>query len=554
MTEEQEHIGKEIPLSWFTRSLRKYAPLYIELVFVAICLRLISLVEPFVFQVIIDRILPFQREASLIVVVAIFAAVSVFQMGFRVLSSLLGILTANIVTRDFGSRIFDHLFKLPFSHFRRWNVGETIARVSETDTIRNFLVGTSTGVFLDLLFVFIYMFVMFSLSVPLTWIVLAALPLQALIYIGFGPFLRKRLRKQFDAGAAHQTQMVENISGIAAVKALSAEHQMLDRLNGTLARTLHAGYRVATLNIWSSQLSYVVRRTVKISVIFYGATLVFSGHLTLGQLIAFHLISEKVADPIANFSGLWEAWQNIKVSRQRLGDIVNADMEPFDNLPLLPKNVDASLALENVSFGYVPGKLILDSFEFKAEPYTLSLIVGPSGIGKSTFGRLVAGIDTPNEGTVRLGGLNIAKYEPHDVRSKIAYIPQEPYLFSGTLRENLLIGHDDASDAEILDALKTAAADQLVEQLPLGLDTHIGERGSALSGGQRQRIAIARSLLKKPKVIVMDEPTSALDDVAQRRMAAELEIIKSRSTLIIITHRPEVFENPDQVIDFERLI
>ena len=220
----------------------------------------------------------------------------------------------------------------------------------------------------------------------------------------------------------------------------------------------------------------------------------------------------------------------------------------------MPKNVDASLALENVSFGYVPGKLILDSFEFKAEPYTLSLIVGPSGIGKSTFGRLVAGIDTPNEGTVRLGGLNIAKYEPHDVRSKIAYIPQEPYLFSGTLRENLLIGHDDASDAEILDALKTAAADQLVEQLPLGLDTHIGERGSALSGGQRQRIAIARSLLKKPKVIVMDEPTSALDDVAQRRMAAELEIIKSRSTLIIITHRPEVFENPDQVIDFERLI
>lgn len=520
----------------------------------AICLRLISLVEPFVFQVIIDRILPFQREASLIVVVAIFAGVSVFQMVFRILSSLLGVLTANIVTKDFGSRIFDHLFKLPFSHFRQWNVGETIARVSETDTIRNFLVGTSTGVILDLLFVFIYLFVMFSLSVPLTWIVLAALPLQALIFIAFGPFLRKRLRKQFDAGASHQTQMVENISGIAAVKALSAEKQMLDRLNGTLAKSLDTSYRVTTLNIWSSQLSFVVRRTVKISIIFYGATLVFQGQLTLGQLIAFHLISEKVANPIASFSGLWEAWQNIKVSRQRLGDIVNTDIEPFDAQPLLPPGVDAELRLDQITFGYTEDTLILSDFGFVAQSGSLSLIIGPSGIGKSTFGRLAAGIDVPLKGSVSLGGYDIAKHEPHDVRSKIAYIPQEPYLFSGTLRENLLIGHETASDEELFDALRVAAADQLVAQLPLGLDTDIGERGSALSGGQRQRIAIARSLIKQPKVIIMDEPTSALDDAAQRRMASELERIKQHTTLIIITHRPEIFESPDQIIDFERLI
>ena len=548
-----DNNGREIPLSWFTRSLWKYTPLYIELVFLAICLRLIGLVEPFIFQVIIDRILPFQREASLIVVVAIFAAVSLFQMGFEVLASLLGILTANKVTREFGSRIFDHLFKLPFSHFRKWSVGETMARVSETDTIRNFLVGTTTGVFLDLLFVVIYLGVLLSLSAPLTMIVLIALPLQALVYFAFGPFLRQRLRVQFDAGAKHQTQMVENISGIAAVKALSAEGKMLERLDQTLGNSLYASYRVGILKIFSSKLTFVIERSVTISIIYVGANLVFAGQITLGQLIAFHLLAEKVTAPIANFSKLWESWQNIKVSRQRLGDIVNSDMEPFNKRPKLLPSVEPRLTFENVDFSYVDGSPILKDFNFEAAPNSLTLIVGPSGIGKSTFGRLASGIDIPSEGKVLLGGENIAKYDPHDVRTKVAYIPQEPYLFSGTLRENLLIGEESATDADIDDALKIAAADTIVTRMPMGLDTHVGERGSALSGGQRQRIAIARSLLKKPKVIILDEPTSALDDVAQQKMAEELEGLKATTTLIIITHRPSIFGEPDQIINFEKL-
>ena len=545
--------GREIPLSWFARSLWKYTPLYVELVFLAICLRLIGLVEPFIFQVIIDRILPFQREASLIVVVAIFAAVSLFQMGFEVLSNLLGILTANKVTREFGSRIFDHLFKLPFSHFRRWSVGETIARVSETDTIRNFLVGTTTGIFLDLLFVIIYIAVLLSLSVPLTMIVLIALPLQILVYFAFGPFLRQRLRAQFDAGAKHQTQMVENISGIAAVKALSAEGKMLERLDQTLGNSLLASYRVGILNIASDKLTFIIERGVTISIIYVGANLVFVGEITLGQLIAFHLLAEKVTDPIASFSKLWESWQNIKVSRQRLGDIVNSDMEPFNERPKLMPSIEPRLTFENVDFAYIEGSPILKSFNFEADPNSLTLIVGPSGIGKSTFGRLASGIDVPSKGNVLLGSNNIAKYEPHDVRTKVAYIPQEPYLFSGTIRENLLIGEEHATEADIDEALRISAADTLVSQMPIGLDTHVGERGSALSGGQRQRIAIARSLLKKPKVIILDEPTSALDNVAQKKMAEELERLKATTTLIIITHRPDVFGQPDQIIDFEKL-
>ncbi|MDR5876027.1 peptidase domain-containing ABC transporter [Halomonas sp. CUBES01] len=541
----------EIALSWFGKTLWKFTPLYIELIFLAICLRLIGLVEPFIFQVIIDRILPFQREASLLVVAAIFVAVSLFQLGFEVLSDLLGLLLANRVTRELGARIFDHQFKLPFGHFRKWSVGESMARVGETDTIRAFLVGTTTGVLLDVVFVFIYIGVLFTLSVPLTLIILVALPIQFLIYFGFGPFLRRRLRAEFDAGAQHQNQMVESIAGIDSIKALSAEKKVLERLDKTLHASLNASYRVGLLQIWSSKLLFVIQQAITISIIYFGAQSVFAGEMTLGQLIAFHLLAGKVTEPIERFSGLWEEWQNVRVSRQRLGDIVNSPMEPFSTLPRLPTKIEARLEFRDVEFHYAPASPVLRHFNFCAEPNTLTLVVGPSGIGKSTFGRLASGIDVPDSGEVLLGGENIAQYEPHDVRTRIAYVPQEPYLFAGTVRQNLTLGDDEASDEAIERALRISAADQLVAQLPEGLDTDVGERGSGLSGGQRQRIAIARSLVRGPKVIILDEPTSALDAQAQRQMAAELHKLKHETTLIIITHNPNIFGDSDQTVDFE---
>ncbi|MCV3272030.1 peptidase domain-containing ABC transporter [Roseobacter sinensis] len=543
-----------VPLSWFGQTLWKFTPLYVELVFLAICIRLLGLVEPFIFQVIIDRILPFQREATLIVVMAVFAAVSVFHIGFNILSSLLGMLTANRVTRELGSRIFEHLFRLPYSHFRKWPVGETIARVSETDTIRAFLVGTTTGVVLDLLFVVIYLGVLYTLSPLLTAIVVASLPLQAFVYFIFGPFLRRRLRVQFDAGARHQSRMVESIGGIASVKALSAEDKMLGGLRETLGDTLDAGLRVGKLRIASSNLIYAVSQTLTILIIFIGAREVFAGALTLGQLIAFHLIAEKVASPISNFSGLWEKWQNIKISRQRLGDILLSEPEAFEALPRLPADVEPELRFEQVDFAYQPGTPILTEFSFTAKARSLSLVIGPSGIGKSTFGRLASGIEAPTGGRITLDGHDISEHEPHDVRTRIAYVPQEPYLFSGTVRENLSLNVGaDVSEAVIADALRTAAADAMVARLPLGLDTQVGERGAALSGGQRQRIAMARSLLNAPRVLILDEPTSALDGAAQAQMVAEIERLKATMTVIVITHRPDVFATPDQVIDFEAL-
>lgn len=548
----RDSVG-EVSLSWFGETLWKHTPLYAELIVLAICLRLIGLVEPFIFQVIIDKVLPFQREATLTVVMAIFASVTVFQIGFGILSGYLGIIASNRITLELGGRIFDHLFKLPFAYFRRWNVGEILTRLSETDTIRNFLVGTTTGVLLDLLFVVVYLAVIFTLSDTLAWLIVAALPIQAIVYFVFGPFLRVRLRKQFDASASHQSRMVEAITGIAAIKALSAEHQVVKGVTGTLADILATRQRVGRLDIASGQLVFVVERGLTILIFLVGSKLVFAGDLTLGQLVAFYLISEKVAGPISNFSALWERWQNIRVSRQRLGDILNTSTEPFAVLPKLPTHAVPHLKFSNVTFSYVADIPIIRNLNFEARPCTLSLIIGPSGIGKSTFGRLAAGIETADAGSVTLDGHVLSEHDPHDVRATIAYVPQEPYLFEGSLRDNLLLACQEASEEEIRAALTGAVASEFVARLPDGILTRVGERGMALSGGQRQRLALARALITRPKVLVLDEPTSSVDEATQMRFAQQITRLKADMTIVLITHRRDIFTGVDQVIDFEAL-
>ena len=551
MTPNTSRPGQGVPLSWFSTTLRKHSLLYVELTFLAICVRLIGLLEPFVFQVVIDRILPFQREASLIVVIVVLIGANLFSLGFNLLAAFLGVSVANRLTSELGRRLFDHLFRLPLRHFRRWPVGETLSRIGETDTIRGFLIGVTTGASLDLLFIGVYFMVLLSISGKLTMVVAFALPLQALLYMCFGPVLRKRLRAQFDAGSHHQARMVENLSGMTAVKALTAEGAMLSRLSETLAQTLNASRRVYTMNAVSGQLLGLCEKGIFIGVIYIGAQQVFAGELTLGQLIAFQLIAEKIAAPIAGFSKLWQDWQNLRISRQRLGDILNSEQEKFGSGSVFPDDIEPRLAFQGVSFGYGPDEPpVISGLDLSLEPRTCTLVVGPSGIGKSTFGRLAAGLEEPQSGIITVGGQDLAAFEPESLRSRVVYVPQEPYLFSGTLRENLLLRTPDASDAEILDALRISAAGELVFRLAQGLDTEVGERGSALSGGQKQRVAIARAILQKPAILILDEPTSALDEAAQHRLVSELMQLRKQLTVIVITHRPDVFAGADRVIDF----
>jgi len=543
----------EVPLNWFGATLWRYLPIYAELIVIALCLRMLGLVEPFVFQVVIDRVLPFHREATLVVVAVLFAAASLFQVGFSVLSGYLGLVVSNRLTQELGVRLYAHLLRLPLGHFRRWNVGETLARMSETDTIRAFIVGGTTGTIIDLVFVVITLGVLFAISPTLTLIVILTLPIQAMVFLGFGPFLRRRLRAQFDAGAWHQSRIVESLTGITTIKSLGAEGRIEERLGESLAATLSAALRVGILNVLNGQAIFSVERLLTVAILFVGAGLVFESELTLGQLVAFHLLAARVTGPIGNFAGLWEGWQNVRIARQRLADILMREPEGIEGRPLLPARIEPSLSLERVSFAYPDGPLVLDSVNALIPACALTLIVGPSGIGKSTLARVICGLEVPTSGDVFLGGHNIAMHDLVDVRRRIAYVPQEPLLFAGTIRDNLVLDDPAIDDAAIASALAAVGVDEMVARMPFGLDTQVGERGTALSGGQRQRLAIARAIVREPAILVLDEPTSALDQETQAKLSTRLTALTATTTIVVITHRPDVFSDPTAVIDFETL-
>ena len=538
-----------VSLSWFWETLKHYKFLYLELIALTVFLRLLALVEPFVFQVIIDRILPFQREESLVVVALFFGIATAFTIAFNICSAWLRTSTANRVIRDVAHRTFDHLFSLPLSFFRNYQVGELIARISETDTIRNLLVGTSITVIIDSLFVIVYFGILYQLSPTLTLIVAAVIPFQILTFVGFGPFLRSRLRESFDTGAKHNARLVEYLSSTNTIKSLNLKRHITDNLRPTLLASLNSAFHLRKIQVFSSQTVFATNRVMTICIVFIGAKAVFEGSMTLGELIAFHLIAGNILGPVQNFSSLWESWLNLGVSRQRLGNILCEPKEDHDALPALTKMVSGELKLNNLCFGYSEDSILFTNLSETFADCKLTLICGPSGVGKSSLGKLIAGLEKPLSGTITLSKRNLSEFDPESIRNSIVYVPQKTELFSGTIRSNLDVKNSNLSDKELINALSLVGADGFVLNLPNQLENEVIDGGINLSGGQRQRLGLARAILLSPAVLVLDEPTSSLDFNLQKIVATGLAELSTRITVVVITHHQDSFCNVDKIIN-----
>ena len=537
---------------WIVQSARAVTPQLVELVVLASISRGVGIVQPLVFQALVDKVFPFHRVASLEIVIAVLAVAMLFATVSNALYNLLSAWVANSVTFRLGNRIFRHVIHLPLTVLQKYQIGDTIERIGEVDNVRATLTGSVAEHVADLLFSVIYLLVLANISTTLTFFVIVSVPIQIGAFNLLGPFLRSRLQEWFLAKSDHYSRLVEGYGNSVVVKALGAETHFADNVTDTLARGLSTGWEVAKIRTLNNAIGEAVGGLSGIFIIYVAAGMIFQGQLTLGELIAFHLISEKVAGPVKSLSTVWEKWMGFGVSQARLDDFVNIPTEQSPPRPPLIKADSPVLAAENISFSYGDDHDVLSGFSAKFRPCMVTVLVGDSGCGKSTLGKLLAGFYTPSKGRIVLGGRDISLFDPVSVRRVVSYVPQEPVLFNGTIESNVRMSNPNISEADVAHALRISACEGFVSRLPSGVKTTLGASGQKLSGGERQRVALARSLALKPDVLVLDEPTSSLDDEAAKTVMTTLMDIARHATVIIITHRPDLVPGETDVIEIHR--
>ncbi|WP_016948864.1 peptidase domain-containing ABC transporter [Anabaena sp. PCC 7108] len=546
----QETPQERFGLRWFLPYLSKYRRVLIEVFIASFFVQLAALANPLVIQLIIDKVIVQNSISTLNILGVLLLAVGVFEAILTTLRTYLFVDTTNRIDMSLGSQIIDHLLRLPLRYFERRPVGELSTRINELENIRQFLTGTALTVGLDALFSIVYIVVMLFYSWKLTVVGLGTIPLFVVITLIAAPTVSRQLRAKAERNAETQSYLVEVMSGIQTVKAQNIELRSRFSWQERYARFVAAGFKTVITSTLANSTSQFLNKLSGLLVLWVGAYLVLQGELTLGELIAFRIISSYVTSPILRLAQIWQNFQETGLSLERLSDIVDTPQEAEidrNNIPL--PAISGAVKYENVSFRFAPsGPLQLNnvSLDFSAGKFVG--IVGQSGSGKSTMMKLLLRLYNVESGRILIDGYDIGKVELYSLRRQIGVVPQDPLLFDGTVQENIALTNPEATTEDIIEAARIAVAHEFIMNLPNGYNTRVGERGSALSGGQRQRIAIARSILQKPKLLVLDEATSALDYPTERQIGLNLARAFQGTTVFFITHRLNTVSNADTII------
>lgn len=538
--------------SWFIPAVVKYRRLLLEVLLVSLVLQVFGLVPPLMFQVVMDKVLVNRAYSTLNVVCVALLVSSVFEVLLTGLRNYVFSHTTNRIDVELGARLFRHLLTLPLAYFEARRVGDTVARVRELENIRSFLTGQALTAVIDLIFSVIFLGVMCVYSVWLTLIVAISLPVYAIVSMTLNPMLRERLNRKFARGADNQSFLVEAVSGIQTVKAMAIEPQFTRRWDNQLAAYVSSSFRVNSLSNVGQQLIQLVGKTVTLATLFFGAKFVIDGKLTVGELIAFNMMSQRVAAPVLRLAQLWQDFQQVGISMLRLGDILNSRTELPQSRQALPA-VKGDVSFEDIRFRYRPdGQPVLDGVNLTINAGEIVGIVGRSGSGKSTLAKLLQRLYVPENGRVRIDGIDLALADPAWLRRHIGVVLQENLLFNRSIRDNVAVTDPGASLEVVIHAAKLAGAHEFISELPEGYDTIVGEHGSTLSGGQRQRIAIARALVTNPRILIFDEATSALDFETERVIQNNMRAMCHGRTVIIIAHRLSAVRHANHIIAMDK--
>ncbi len=545
---------REFDIRWFIPALVKYRKLFGEVLLASFFIQLFALITPLFFQVVMDKVLVHKGLSTLEILALGFFVVIVFDAILGGVRNYVFSHTTNRVDVELGARLYNHLMGLPLPYFEARQVGQSVARVRELDTIRNFITGSALTLCIDLLFTIVFFAVMFYYSVTLTLIVLATIPLYVILSLVITPILRARLDKKFQYGAENQSFLTESVTGVETVKACALEPQMQRRWEEQLARYVNASFSTQYLGNIANQIAGFISKLTTLGIIFFGAYAVMAGDMTVGMLVAFNMLAGRISGPILKLVQLWQDFQQAGISIKRLGDILNTPREPgFNpNRSTMPQ-LKGEVRFDQVRFRYRPdGPVVLDGINLQVQPGEVIGIVGRSGSGKSTLTKLIQRFYLPEMGRVLVDSVDLGVVDTAWLRRNIGVVLQENFLFNRTIRENIALTNPGLPMEMVVQAAKLAGAHEFIMELPDGYDNLVGEHGCNLSGGQRQRIAIARALITNPRILIFDEATSALDYESERIIQENMAGICKGRTVFIIAHRLSTVRQCDRIIVMDK--
>lgn len=530
--------GGKFGFRWFMPELLKHRGVWGQVLVASLVIQLLALATPLFTQLVIDKVVVHRTESTLIVIGIGLAVFMLFSAVLSWIRQYLVLHTGNRVDAVLGASVFEHVLKLPPRYFEQRQTGVVVARLRGVENIREFIASAAVTVILDLPFLLIFVAIMFAYSVPLSLLTLTLVGVIVAMSFLVAPIFRARMNEQFLLGARTQAFTTEYIAGMETVKSLQLEPQLRDRYGDYLAEYLRSGFGVRQIANTYSVLANGIEQLLTLLILIGGAYLVMHGdQFTIGMLVAFQMFAGRVSQPMLRLVGLWQQFQQAQLSIERLGDVMNVPTEPYSIQPRGLGQQRGLVEIEELSFRYGSGlPLLYERFNLTIQPGRIIALMGPSGSGKSTLAKLLQGFYLPESGRLKLDGIDIRNLAANELRQYFGIVPQETTLFATSVYENLHMANPAASFDQIVEACRMAEIHEAISRLPNGYQTEIGERGVGLSTGQKQRIAIARALLKRPKVLIFDEATSSLDAATAEHLATTINELRGSVSILFVTH------------------
>lgn len=549
LLDEKQPFG----LRWFLPELFRQRQFLRDVAVSALVLHVLALAVPIFMQLVVDKVLVHQGYSTLYVLTLGVALALLFEAVFSFLRQYYLLTATNKVDIRLAQKTFAHLLRLPITYFETSTAGVITRHMQQAEKIRQFLTGRLFLTILDASILVIFLPVLFFYSAQLAGIVLAFTVAIGAVVVALIPPFRTRLQALYNAEGDRQAMLVETIQGMRTVKSLATEPKRRRDWDARSARAVNMHFQVGKISITAQTVMSLLEKLMMVSIIGYGALLVFDREITVGALIAFQMISGRVVTPLVQIVSLVHEYQETALSVRMLGEIMNRPTEGLRDSGGLEPPIQGRIEFEAVNFRYGPAMPpALDRLSFTLPAGKVLGVVGRSGSGKTTLTRMIQGLYPVQEGVIRIDGVDIREIDLAYLRRNIGVVLQDSFLFRGTVKENIAITLPSASFEEIVAAAHLAGADEFIERLPQGYDTLLEENGANLSGGQKQRLAIARAVLPKPRILILDEAASALDPESESIFLNNLAQLVAGRTVIIVSHRLSTLVNADAIMVMQR--